>query len=56
LAEDPRFVFGPDVGTAEAQRLQDKAIDLDEQQLQIPLAQHSEGESCFELSWKELEP
>jgi hypothetical protein len=40
-----------------AQRLQDEAIDLDEQQMQNTFSTAQRGvRAAFELSWQELEP
>jgi tetratricopeptide (TPR) repeat protein len=57
LAEDPDLSLAEMLERLKAQRLQDEAIDLDEQQLQNTFSTAQRGvRAAFELSWQELEP
>jgi len=57
LAEDPDLSLAEMLERLKAQRLQDEAIDLDEQQLQNTCSTAQRGvRAAFELSWQELEP
>jgi hypothetical protein len=57
LAEDPDLSLAEMLERLKAQRLQDEAIDLDEQQMQNTFSTAQRGvRAAFELSWQELEP
>jgi hypothetical protein len=57
LAEDPDLSLPQMLERLKAQRLQDEAIDRDEQQLQNTFSTAQRGvKAAFELSWQELEP
>jgi tetratricopeptide (TPR) repeat protein len=57
LAEDPDLSLAVMLERLKAQRLQDEAIDLDEQQLQNTFSTAQRGvRAAFELSWQELDP
>jgi hypothetical protein len=57
LAEDPDLSLAEMLERLKAQRLQDEAIDLDEQQLQNTFSTAQRGvRAAFELSWQELDP
>jgi tetratricopeptide (TPR) repeat protein len=57
FAEDPDLSLAQMLERLKAQRLQDEAIDLDEQQLQNTFSTAQRGvKAAFELSWQELEP
>ncbi len=57
LAEDPDLSLTQMLERLKAQRLQDEAIDLDEQQMQNTCSTAPRGvRAAFELSWQELEP
>ncbi len=57
LAEDPDLSLAQMLERLKAQRLQDEAIDLDEQQMQNTFSTAQRGvRAAFELSWQELEP
>jgi tetratricopeptide (TPR) repeat protein len=57
LAEDPDLSLAEMLERLKEQRLQDEAIDLDEQQLQNTFSTAQRGvRAAFELSWQELEP
>jgi hypothetical protein len=57
LAEDPDLSLAEMLERLKAQRLEDEAIDLDEQQLQNTFSTAQRGvRAAFELSWQELDP
>jgi tetratricopeptide (TPR) repeat protein len=57
LAEDPDLSLAEMLERLKEQRLQDEAIDLDEQKLQNTFSTAQRGvRAAFELSWQELEP
>ena len=57
LADDPDLSLAEMLERLKAQRLQDEAIDLDEQQLHNTCSTAQRGvRAAFELSWQELPP
>ncbi|HAJ63670.1 MAG TPA: tetratricopeptide repeat protein, partial [Cyanobacteria bacterium UBA8543] len=57
LAQDPDLSLAQMLEQLQEQRLQDEAIDFDEQQLQNTFSTAQRGvRAAFELSWQELEP